>query len=296
MNTQIRTAMALLCLVSATSYANAQPLKDDYAVLHMPGVENAYPRLSADGKRILFQSNRSGHWQLYVLDIASGKQECLTNDTFNSNFPDWNADNTRIAFVSDRDGNEEIYLMDAAGKSLKRITNDGGRDIHPYFSPDGRYLLFNSTRANQSFDIFRFRLASGALEQLTNTPAEDETCARYNAGMSEIVFLRNNASGDDIYVLHMATGVTDNLTQTPAIRDGWPCFSPDGRWIYYASMPEGSFGLYRMKRDGSKKQQLSFPKAGEEDARVFVAADKRSLVYNKRAGGTLEIRVAALDE
>jgi Tol biopolymer transport system component len=290
MNKPALTALTLLCFMFCATVVIAQHLVNDHPVLRMPNVENAYPRLSADGKQILFQSSRSGNWQLYVMDIATGKQHRLTNDNYNNNLPDWNTDNSVIAFVSDRDGNEEIYLMDNAGKNLRRITNSGGRDIHPYFSPDGRYLLFNSTRANKSLDIFRYTLSDGTIEQLTNTPTDDETCARYNSRMNQIVFLRNSESEDDIYIMAMATGAETNLTRTPAIRDGWPVFSKDDQWIYYSSMLQGTFGIYRMKPDGSKKQQLSFPEAEEEDARVFIASDNHSLVYNKRTGKTMEIR------
>jgi len=75
-------------------------------LLHEDGVENAYPRLSRDGKRILYQSNRTGKWQLYIMDITTKKQERITNDAFNNNFVDWSMDGLWVAFVSDRDGNE----------------------------------------------------------------------------------------------------------------------------------------------------------------------------------------------
>src|SRR5262245_36988508 len=120
--------------------------------------ESAYPRFSNDNKKILFQSNASGKWQLQVLDIALNSVRNITHDTANNNFPDWSPDNKLIAFVSDRDGNEEIYLLNTIDSSLKRITNDAARDIHPYFSPDGNFILFNSTRGNGSLDIYRYEI------------------------------------------------------------------------------------------------------------------------------------------
>src|ERR1043165_9772251 len=110
-------------------------------LLSEPNVENAYPRLSKDGKSILYQSNKSGKWHLYIMDIASEKQQQITPDETNDNLPDWDAKNEWIAFVSDRDGNEEIYRMKRDGSGLQRITNDPERDIHPYFSPDGKHQI-----------------------------------------------------------------------------------------------------------------------------------------------------------
>ena len=72
-------------------------------LLSEPGVENAYPRLSNDGRRILYQSNRTGSWQLFIVDTTTREQQRLTTDTFNNNFVDWSADNEWVAFVSRAD-------------------------------------------------------------------------------------------------------------------------------------------------------------------------------------------------
>ncbi|HYG49634.1 MAG TPA: DPP IV N-terminal domain-containing protein [Flavobacteriales bacterium] len=257
-------------------------------ILKEPGVENAYPRLSGNGKKILYQSNRTGQWQLYILEVASGKSTRITNDTFDNNFPDWSPKNDWIAFVSNRDGNEEIYTMKTDGSGLKRLTGNAARDIHPYFSPDGKYLLFNSTRGNGSLDIYRLKLEGLKTEQLTDT-YDDETCARYSPDMKKIVYLRNNAREDDVYVLDMNTALSDNLTKTPKLTDGWPMFSNDGKWIYYSGMETGVYCINRIGIDGKNKQQLTRAKPGEEDARVFVAADGRSIIYNKRVEGLIAI-------
>lgn len=257
-------------------------------LLHEDGVENAYPRLSADGKRILYQSKRTGKWQLYIMDIATNKQERITSDAFNNNFPDWSADGQWIAFVSDRDGNEEIYRMKVDGSGLERLTSDPARDIHPYFSPDGKYLLFNSTRGNGSLDIYRLTLADKKLDRITNSPME-ETCARYSPDMKQVVFLRNDESRDDIALMDMSTGLVTDLTHTPRITDGWPMFSADGRWIYYSTMATGQHSIHRIHPDGRGDETLTDAAPGEEDGRAFISNDGRTLIYNKRKGRSIDI-------
>jgi dipeptidyl aminopeptidase/acylaminoacyl peptidase len=106
-------------------------------VFKLDGKESAYPRLSRDNEKILYQSNATGLWQLYILNRTSGKQTLVSPSNHNDNFPDWSYDNEWIAFTSDRDGNEEIYLMRNDGSELRRLTDHPERDIHPYFSPDG---------------------------------------------------------------------------------------------------------------------------------------------------------------
>jgi tol-pal system beta propeller repeat protein TolB len=257
------------------------------------GYESAYPRLSKDNSKILYQSNKTGKWQLMIMNIDSKENTVLLNDTNNNNFPDWSVDNKWVAFVSDRNGNEEIYLMDLKHKDPKNISNSKARDIHPYFSPDGKFILFNSDRDNGSFDIYRYEIATGKTTRLTNT-VEDETCARYSPDMKSIVYLKNGNSYDDVFLLSTSTFVSENITHTPKVRDGWPMFGPDGKWIYYSSMETGVYNIYRIKPDGTEKKQITEASWNEEDARVNISNDNSIFIYNKRKGKTIEILLAPL--
>lgn len=260
----------------------------------LEGKESAYPRLSKNGSAILYQSNKDGKWQLYVMDLKKGTHTALTRHDSNNNFPDWDADNKWITFVSDRDGNEEIYLMKRDGSGLKRLTDDKARDIHPYFSPDKKHILFNSTRSNGSLDIYRYSLESGKTEQITST-MDEETCARYSPDMKQVVYLKNGTD-DDIYVLDLASRQSRNITNTPSVRDGWPAYGSDGKWIYYSSMESGLYCVYRIRPDGSGKQKITQAARGEEDARVNVARTGGYIIYNKRSGKTMEIRQCDIKE
>ncbi len=274
----------ILCLGCGT----AQP--DSSTLLYsIEGKESAYPRLSAESKKILYQSNVHGNWQLYIMDREAGTHQRVLTSNANDNFPEWSNDNQWIAFTSDRDGNEEIYLMRSDGSELKRITHDPGRDIHPYFSPDGRYLLFNSTRANESFDVFRHTISNGDLKQLTSTP-ENETCARFSPDMQHIVYLQNDDTKDDVMMADSLLRNAVNISKDPQIMNGWPMFAHDSQSIYYSSMESGEYCIYRINTDGTAKRKITDAKSNEEDARVCVSKDGGSLIYNKRLGNTIEIR------
>ena len=291
------TPLLLLLLLTACVFPDRGPAATtamveptgDTLLLHEPGVENAYPRLSQDGTRILYQSDRTGTWQLFIMDIATGAQQRITHDAHNNNFVDWSADNEWVAFVSDRDGNEEIYRMRTDGRDMERLTTDAARDIHPYFSPDGKYLLFNSTRGNGSLDVYRLDLATRELLRLTDTPME-ETCARYSPDMKHIVLLRNDATRDDVVILDLSTGLVDDLTRTPTVTDGWPMYSADGRWIYYSTMASGRHSIHRVHPDGTGDEVITQAAPGEEDGRAFIGRDGHTLIYNKRHGGAIDIR------
>src|SRR5688500_3034811 len=194
-------------------------------IYRMDEKESAYPRLSKNDDQILYQSNANGNWQLNIMDINSGAIRPVMTDNYNNNFPDWSPDNEWVAFTSDSDGNEEIYLMKTNGMELIRLTNDAGRDIHPYFSPDGKSILFNSTRANGSFDVYHYFIENDSLVRLTDS-MDDETCARFSPDMKHIVMLKNGLTSDDVFLMDPASGEMKNLSGTPSINDGWPMISP----------------------------------------------------------------------
>jgi TolB protein len=277
---------------AATTPAPAAAGPEPVRILWADGVENAYPRWSKDGKRILFQSNRGGKWQLYVMDADGANERRITDGDHNENFPDWSPDNEWIAFVSDRDGNEEVYVMRADGTEQRNLSRHPGRDIHPYWAPNGKKLLFNSTRDAKHFQIYSVHTDGTNLERLS-TSDDDHTCARLSPDGRRMVYLANLTMGQDDVI------VADSLAQKPAnvtndaAADGWPVWTPDGSRIVYAS-GQGSFSLFSMNPNGSDRRRLTSPRPPFTDARPSVSPDGRRIVFNRAQGKTIGIYVLEL--
>ena len=62
--------------------------------------KDRHPRWSPDGKRILFESSRSGETQLWTIDIRGGEARQITNLSTEASGAIWSADGKNIAFVS----------------------------------------------------------------------------------------------------------------------------------------------------------------------------------------------------
>jgi dipeptidyl aminopeptidase/acylaminoacyl peptidase len=63
--------------------------------------KDSHPRWSLDGKKILFQSNRSGDaTQLWIIDLTGGEANQLTTISTGAETGIWSRDGKRIAFVS----------------------------------------------------------------------------------------------------------------------------------------------------------------------------------------------------
>ena len=96
---------------------------------------------------ILFESDRDGNTEIYVMHVDGSNQARLTYNDTQDISPSWSPDGSSIAFSSDRDGNAEIYLMDADGSNQRRLTNTRAGDSSPSWSPDGSRIIFNSDGA-----------------------------------------------------------------------------------------------------------------------------------------------------
>ena len=145
--------------------------------------DDKYPSWSPDGKRIIFSSERDGHFrgeagitsELYVMAADGGNQQRLTNNRRNDWDPSWSPDGEWIVFVSDRKGdweNFELYVMAADGGNQQRLTNNRGYDGSPSWSPDGKRIAFASER-DENWDIYVMDADGGNLQNLTNNRHSD---------------------------------------------------------------------------------------------------------------------------
>ena len=124
------------------------------------------------GGRIAFDSDRSGDYEIMVVNADGSGMTNLTRHPAWDVSPAWSPDGRRIAFSSDRDMNWEIYVMDANGSNLMRLTDDPADDDHPTWSPDGSRLAFVSWRTGDA-EIWIMNLDGSGATNVTNHPAED---------------------------------------------------------------------------------------------------------------------------
>ncbi len=109
-----------------------------------PGDANdQVPTFSADGRRLLFYSDRSGRDQLYTMRPDGSDVRRVASTASNDNGGSWSPDGRRIAFTSDRAGSVDVYVMDGDGRHVRRLTSLPGTARAPVWSPDGKRLLFS---------------------------------------------------------------------------------------------------------------------------------------------------------
>ena len=126
-----------------------------------------FPRISPDGDRIAFESDRSGSLEVWVCDRDGRRPVQLTSFAgVNAGSPCWSPDGRWIAFDAAPDGNPDIYVISADGGSPRRLTTEGSGDIVPSWSRDGKWIYFSSIRTGIS-QVWKAPAAGGEAVQVT---------------------------------------------------------------------------------------------------------------------------------
>jgi eukaryotic-like serine/threonine-protein kinase len=121
---------------------------------------------SPDGKRIVFASDRSGNYEIWVCNADGTNQIPLTLLGAHSNTPRWSPDGERIVFDSNKEGNFDIYIIPARGGKPMRLTTNPTRDSNPSYSRDGKWIYFASDRGGD-LQVWKVPAAGGKEEQVT---------------------------------------------------------------------------------------------------------------------------------
>lgn len=122
---------------------------------------------SADGKRIAFESNRSGNYQeVWVSDASGMGAQQLTFGNSWSGSPTWSPDGQRIAFDGQAGEKWSIYVIPSQGGQPIRFTSAPGDQIRPSWSHDGQWIYYCASD-DTGPQIWKKRASGGPEIQVT---------------------------------------------------------------------------------------------------------------------------------
>jgi len=181
------------------------------------------PVFSADGRRVVFSSDRSGSMDLWEMTLATGKHRQLTDDEGAESSPSWSADGKRVAFF--RSGN-----LNRWGKATLAIMDlDSGKVI------DYPERLFGPSRVSWSPDGKRLALAM-----------LDSASDHFREGTSRIKIF-DPENGKSVFL-------KGSNEQSISLRDrNGPVWSPDGNSLVYVS--RGTLWLQPVTKQGNLQGQ-----------------------------------------
>ena len=199
---------------------------------------------SPDGQRIVFQSDRSGDLDLYVLELATRRTRPLVAGPGNACYPAWSPDGKWIAYsyaditktaVQGIENGYNLFMIPSSGGEPRRLTSGVVRDYLPSFAPDGKHIYFSSTRGlkRNSVCLQRVPVAGGEPETVI---AQDHT---------DVAMVQPDISPDGRHIAYgMIRGFRSNwvirLAKTSAPEKFFPLTDPEMVMYGPRWSPDGS--------------------------------------------------------
>ncbi len=207
--------------------------------------------VSPDGQWLVFDSDRGGNPDLYVMPAGGGEARQITTDPAGDFSGDWAPDGHRIVFHSRRNGNRDLYTVEADGTGLKQWTNAPEEELDPDWAPDGQTVLFKLIGGpRQGFGTLKIqdKTSPGFL------PADVGDFAHWSPDGGSVVY----QSPDGLRVQRVATGaatlVVSNTTEgAEAFYAAW---SPDGARLFYLARSSQGWSIRSVGSAGGGRTVL----------------------------------------
>ena len=259
------------------------------------GKKDSHPRWSPDGKKILFESNRSGDSQLWLISLDGGEAKQLTTISTEANTGIWSPDGKLIAFVSavwPEFSDKPFKESDAANKKKKEEIENSPvkakvhtklfyRHWDSYVEDKRDHLFVMSADGGEPKDItpgdrdaYPTSDTFSIGDDFTFSP--DSNYLLYTAPPEKDEAWSTNY---DIWRVPVAGGKSENLTKDNLAADGTPKFSLEGTHMAFRRQERAGFEadkwtlmVVETDRSGSWKDK---PRVATEQASTSVLGASR---------------------
>lgn len=222
---------------------------------------------SPDGSKIAYNpiSTESWFWKRYrggtqshiaIFDLKTHAYDEIPHGLAAELFPMWSGD--AIYFASDRDGVMNLYRFDIRSRDIRQVTRHREYDVKwPSLANDGSgRIIYENGGALFIYDVARETTTRVPVRVHTDAPAARATTLNVRKWMQSIALSPSGARAligarGEVFTVPAKEGEIRDLTNTSGARELWPVWSPDGKWIAYASDASGEYEICIRAQDGS---------------------------------------------
>jgi serine/threonine-protein kinase len=173
--------------------------------------------------------------------------------------PRLSPDGQLLAVRNELHPNSGVWIYDLRRDTLTPLALDTTAS-HPVWTPDGRYIAYGTSQG-----IFWIRADGGGKPQPLTQSKETQFPTSFSPDGKRLAYFQfEQQGGPDLWTVpvkydgqELKAGNPEVFLQSPAgARD--PSFSPDGRWLAYASNESGNYQVYvRAFPDKGGRWQIS---------------------------------------
>jgi tricorn protease len=146
-------------------------------LINTQGIREIYPTWSPDGKYIVYYSDRTGEYEIYLQDAQlKSKPVQLTKGSAAWKYQAvWSPDSTKLVF-SDR--KQKLQLLDIKTKAITVADRASRFDITDYvWAPDSQWIAYTKDGENNNNAIWVYSLREKKARQLTDNRLNEENPA-----------------------------------------------------------------------------------------------------------------------
>ena len=236
---------------------------------------DTYLDLSPDGKRLAFESDRSGSSQeIWVCDIDGSNCAPVTSFGTRTGMPRWSPDWKRIVCEASKDGKTSIYTIDLETHGVRGLVADPSEERVPSWSLNGRWVYFASKRSG-SWQIWKALAEGGAPVQVTKHGG----FRPFESSDSRYVYYSKGGDGAGVWRVPSDGGeeilILDKLK--PDMSENWVVVDDGIYFIQYAE-EKGTIVFY----DFATQRVQEIAKLGRHHILpegLRVSSDRRSFFY-----------------
>jgi Tol biopolymer transport system component len=210
---------------------------------------------------LAYHSITGARSQLVWLDRTGNHSRAIaTSDAWSH--PRVSPDGKRVAFdrPDPKTNQPDLWIADATRDSTSRLSYHPASEGIPIWSPTGDRIVFNSIRQD-SRDLY-WKSTVGGEDELLLRSTKSKHPSDWSSDGKFLLFVQGNESeiAWDVWVLPL-TGDRKPfpVVQSPFV-ETHAQFSPDGRWIVYASDESGTRELYVKPFGGGQAASSDLPK------------------------------------
>jgi TolB protein len=190
---------------------------------------------------------------VYVQDLVTRKRSVAANYKGSNSAPSWSPDGSKLAVALSRDGMTQVYVVNIDGSGLRRLSNSSGIDTEPQFSADGQSIYFTSDRSGGP-QVYKMSAAGGEARRVTFSGSYNIS-PRISSDGKSLAYISRRDGKFQLYLQDLTNGQEQRLSDT--VKDESPSFSPNGRYLMYATESGRRGTLAVVSVDGRVKQSLS---------------------------------------